>query len=80
MLGLVAATPADAATTASTHASLSADSDSASDFTLVNYNSGDCLGILGGADDTANDRRKCTTPRTRRANHRGRHPMQVDGT
>jgi len=35
MLGLAAATPADAAT----------------GFPLPNYNSGDCLGILGGADD-----------------------------
>ncbi len=51
MLGLAAATPADAATTVSAHASLSADSDSGPGFTLVNYNSGDCLGILGGADD-----------------------------
>ena len=35
MLGVAAAAPADAATGG----------------TFMNYNSGDCLGILGGADD-----------------------------
>ena len=51
MLGLAAATPADAATAVPAHASLAADSDSAPAGSIVNYNSGDCLGILGGADD-----------------------------
>ncbi|HTX27834.1 MAG TPA: RICIN domain-containing protein [Streptosporangiaceae bacterium] len=51
MLGLATALPAGAATTVSTRASLSADSDNAFGGEFVNFNSGDCLGILGGADD-----------------------------